>query len=134
MAMRRVAGDEDAADAILVGDSDAQVPEPDMVEFALELEPCDAVEQAEEIVILARGAGRHGRVKEKTLADIDAAEELPIAFEFGPQHQIGRAVGKTLQPLVQLARSKHRQHHKLVEIGAAACNADLLAHDRTGAV
>jgi hypothetical protein len=35
---------------------------------------------------------------------------------------------------VQLARAEHDQHHELVEVVAAARNADLLAHDRMPAV
>ena len=47
---------------------------------------------------------------------------------------VGRAWGKALEALVQFARAEHRQHHELVEIGAAARDADLLAHDRMAAV
>ena len=47
---------------------------------------------------------------------------------------IGRARRKALEALVQLARAEHDQHHELVEVGAAARDADLLAHDRMAAV
>ena len=35
---------------------------------------------------------------------------------------------------MQLARAEQREHHELIEIGAAAFDADLLAHDGIAAV
>ena len=105
-----------------------------MVELAGEREAGDALQQAVEIEIAGRGVGRHRRVEEEALADVDAAEELPVAVEVRMQHAIGRALGKALEPLVQLARAEHGQHHELVEVGAAARDADLLAHQRMAAV
>src|SRR5579864_988076 len=81
MAVRRVAGDEDAADLIFIRDRDAQIPKSDMVEFGGKGETRHALNEALEIVIVGRRTFRHRRVKEPTLADIDAAEELPIAFQ-----------------------------------------------------
>ena len=73
-------------------------------------------------------------MEEPALADVDAAEELPVAFQVRVHHAIGGARRKALEPFVQLARAEHGQHHELVEIGAAALDADLLAHDGMAAV
>src|SRR6185437_6201340 len=75
MAVRRIAGDEDAADLIALGDGHAQIPEADVIELCLEREPRDILDEAVEIVIVGRGAGRHRRVKEPAFANIDAAEK-----------------------------------------------------------
>ena len=81
MAVRGVAGDEHAADLIFLGDRDAQVPEADVVELAGELEAGGPLQQAVEVEIVARGVLRHRRVEEEALADVDAAEELPVALQ-----------------------------------------------------
>ena len=50
------------------------------------------------------------------------------------EHTIGGARRKTLELLVQLARTKQREHHQLVEIGAAAFDAGLFADHGVAAV
>ena len=50
------------------------------------------------------------------------------------QHAIGRARRKAFEFLVQLARAEQRQHHDLIEIGAAALDADLPADGGMAAV
>ena len=77
--MRGVAGDEDAADLVVLGDRDAQIPEADVIEVAGEGKAGDFLQQAVKIVIVPGRIGRHRRMKEPALADVDAAEELPIA-------------------------------------------------------
>ena len=79
-------------------------------------------------------SARHRRVEEPALADVDAAEELPVALQVRVQHAVGRALGEALEAFVQLARAEHGQHHALVEVGAAALDAELLAHQRAAAV
>ena len=96
--------------------------------------PADLLHQAMEVEIVLGGVGRHRGVEKPALADVDAAEELPVALQVGMHDAIGRAPGKTLKLVVQFARAKHRQHHELVEVGAAALDADLLAHHRVAAV
>ena len=135
MAVRGVAGDEHAADLVSLGDRDAQVPEADVVELGLERKARRLLQQAEEIEIVPRGVLRHRRVEEEALADIDAAEELPVALEVRMHRPVDRLRRKALaELLVQLARAEHDQHHELVEVVAAPRNADLLAHDRMAAV
>ena len=104
--MRGVSGNERASDLIAIGDGDTQIPKSHIVEIADEREACGFVQQREEIVIVLRGIGRHWRVKEPALPGVDAAEELPIAFQIWMQHAIGRARRKTLELLVQVARTE----------------------------
>ena len=52
--MRRVAGDEDAAVAVLARHHDAQVPEADVVELDLELEAGRLLQQAVEVEVVRR--------------------------------------------------------------------------------
>ena len=80
MRMRGVAGNEDTAGLVSVGDGDAQIPEADIVEFAGERKACHVLKQAVKVVVFARGVGRHRRMKEPALADVDPPEELPIAL------------------------------------------------------
>ena len=88
-----------------------------------------------EIEIVPRGVLRHRRVEEEALADVDAAEELPVAVEVRMHRAIDRLRRKALaELLVQFARAQHDQHHELIEVVAAARNADLLAHDGMAAV
>ena len=89
--MRGVPGDEDSPGAIVLRDRDAQIPEADMFETARELETRGLVQQTGEIVVVARGIGRHRRVEEEALLGIDAAEELPVAVQRRIHRPIGRA-------------------------------------------
>ena len=132
--MRGIAGDEYASHLIAIGDGDAQIPKPHVVEIADEREARGFVQQRQEIVIVLRGIGRHRRMKEPALADVDAAEELPVPLQIGVQHAIGGARRKALEFLVQVARAEQRQHHDLVEIRAAALDPDLPPHDGMTAV
>ena len=135
MAVRGVAGDEHAADLVLLGDRDAQVPEADVVELGLERKAGRLLQQPVEIEIVPRGVLRHRRMEEEALADVDPAEELPVAVQVRVHRPVGRLRRKALaELLVQLARAEHDQHHELVEVVAAARNADLLAHDGMAAV
>jgi hypothetical protein len=77
MAVGGIAGDEHAA----VGNGHAQVPEPDMVEFAGEREAGDLLNQAMEIEIVLGGVGRNRGVEKPPLSHVDPAEELPIALQ-----------------------------------------------------
>ena len=112
------------------GDRDAQVPEPDIVKVAGEVESGRALQQAMEIIIVERRIGRHRRMEEPAFLGIDAAEELPVTVEVGMHHAISRSRRKALELLVQLARAKQREHHELIEVRAGALDADLLAHRR----
>ena len=132
--MRGIPGDEHAPHLVPVGDRYAQVPEPDMVERAGEREARDFLDQTVEIEIVLGGVGGDRRMEEPPLSHVDAAEELPIAPEVRMHHPIGGARGEAFETLVKLARTKHHEHHELVEIRPAACDADLVAHDGAGAV
>src|SRR5262245_336904 len=73
-------------------------------------------------------------MEKEALAEVDAAEEHPVSLEIGMHRPEGRARRKTLEAFMQLARTDDREHHELVEVGAAALDADLLAHRRMAAV
>ena len=73
-------------------------------------------------------------MEEPAFADVDAAEELPVAVQVRVHDAIGRARRKFFQRLVQVAGAEHQQHHELVEVGATALDADLIAHQRAWAV
>jgi hypothetical protein len=81
MAVGGIAGDEHAARLVPVGNGHAQVPEPDMVEFAGEREAGDLLNQAMEIEIVLGGVGRNRGVEKPPLSHVDPAEELPIALQ-----------------------------------------------------
>jgi len=55
-----------------------------------------AMQQAAEIEIVFCGAERDRRVEEPGGAEIDAAEELPVALQIGMQHVVEGLVGKAL--------------------------------------
>src|SRR5437763_7711216 len=73
-------------------------------------------------------------MEKPAFADIDSAEELPIAAEIGMDDAIGRAWRKALEPVVQLGRAEQRQHHQLLKIGAAARYAGLFADHGMSAI
>ena len=77
----RVAGDEHAPLAVLAGDHDAQIPEANVVELGMKVEAGRLVQQGEEVEVVGGGVLGHRRVEEEALADVDAAEELPVALE-----------------------------------------------------
>src|SRR5690348_5217517 len=80
MRMGGIAGDEDAAATIAVGDRVAQRPEAGVVDVAGKIESGCLEERRPEIEAVASGDARDRRVEEETLADVDAAEELPVAL------------------------------------------------------
>src|SRR4029079_3902797 len=100
MTVRRIAGDEDAADLIVFRNRDAQVPEAHIIEFAREVETRSLLQQSVEIVIVAGRIGGHWRMEEKSFANVDAAEEPPISFQRGMHGAKRRARREALQPLV----------------------------------
>ncbi len=73
-------------------------------------------------------------MKEPAFADVDTSEELPIAFQLRVQHPISGARRKALELFVQFAGAEQRQHHELIEIRAAALDAELPAHRGLAAV
>src|SRR4029079_567023 len=81
MAVRGIAGDEDAADLVVLGDLHAQIPETQVFELGLEWKSGRFFQQALEIEVLPRGVSRRRGMEEEALADIDAAEELPVALQ-----------------------------------------------------
>ena len=134
MAVRGVAGDEDAAHAVLIRDRDAQVPKADVLELDVELLADRRMQKAAEIEIVFCRTERHRRVKEPGSAEIDAAEELPVALQVGMQHIVEGLVGEALQQPVQAGRAEHQQHHQPVVIGQGLRNAGGRAHQRAAAV
>ena len=134
VAVGRIAGDEHAAGAILVGGGDAQVPKADMLDLDGELRTGSAVQQGSEVVIVLRRAGRHRGVEEPRAAEVDPAEELPIPAEIRMQHTIERLAGIARQQPVQLLGAEHQQHHPPVVIRLRLADPGLLAHDRAAAV
>src|SRR5262249_60264178 len=99
-----------------------------------ERESRDLLQQPVKVVIVPRGVRGNRRMEEPALAHIDPSEELPVAFQIRVHHAIGGAGRKTRELLVELARAEQGEHHELVEIRAAALDADLLANGGMAAV
>ena len=59
MAVRGVAGNEQSARAVVVGDGEAQVPEADVLELHFERRAHRFVEEGLEVEVVGGGAGRH---------------------------------------------------------------------------
>src|SRR5579871_1030587 len=102
MAVRRIPGDEHAPDLVPFGDSDAQVPEPHMVEFACEGATSGLLDEASKIKIVPRGIGGNGGMEKPSFSDVDAAEELPIALQVGMHDPVSRALRESLEALMKL--------------------------------
>src|SRR5690348_16679044 len=133
--MTGVTGDKHAPNAVLCGDLDPQIPEAYMVELRAKLESGCCMQETEKVVILALSIARNRRMKKEPFANIHPTEELPVPLQFRLQHPVGRALRVPFfQAVVQLARTKHREYHSLVEVGAAAIDAHLLAHNRARSV
>ena len=132
--MRGVAGDEDAPDAILIGDRDAQLPKTDVLELDVELLADRLMHEAAEIEIVLGGAERHRRMEEPGGAEIDAAEELPVTLQLRMQHVVEGLVGETFEQSVKAGRTEHQQHHQPVVVGQGLGDAGGLAHQRAAAV
>lgn len=54
-----------------------------------------------EVEVVCRGSRWHWRMEEPGIAQIDAAEEFPVALEFRLKHVVVRLAGKALKQLVQ---------------------------------
>src|SRR6185295_13779111 len=100
-AMRGIAGNEYPPAAIAVGNRDPQFPEADMVELDVEFSTCRRMQIAAEIEIVFRRTGRHRCVEKPSGAEIDAAEELPIALEIWMQDTEKRFSRIALEQVVQ---------------------------------
>ena len=83
------------------------------------------LQQAVKVVIVLGRVRRHRRMEEKPLADVDPAEELPIALQVRMHGAVGGARRKAIERIMELARAEHRQHHELVEIRSAALDPEL---------
>src|SRR5262245_3914445 len=103
MTVRRIARDEGAVDLILLGDRDAQVPEANIIEIAGEREAGGTLQEAVDIIVVARCIGGYRRMEKPALLGIDATEELPVTIEVGMHHTISRSRRKALELLVELA-------------------------------
>src|SRR5579859_6669230 len=110
-----VTGDEYATVAIAAGDHDPQIPEADVIELSVEFETSSLVEEPEKIVVVGAGPGWHRRVEKEALADIDATEKLPVAFQLWLEDAKRGASREALQRFVELPGAEHRQHHPLIE-------------------
>ena len=134
MAVRGIAGNEDAAAPIARGDRVAQLPEAGVLDLEGKRKTGGVEQRPAEIEIAARRLGRHRGVEEETFADIDTPEEFPVTVQVRVHHAIGRSLGETLELLMQLARAEDDKHHDLIEIGAPARDAGRLAYHRMAAV
>jgi hypothetical protein len=105
-----------------------------MLEVDIEFGTHRRVEIAAEIEIIPGGTDRHRSMEKPGGAEIDPAEELPVALQVGMQHVVKLLVGKALQQFVQPFRTKHQQHHQPVVVGMALGNAGRVAHRRAAAV
>src|SRR5258708_39176196 len=110
MAVGSIAGDEDAPAAIAIGGGKAQIPKTDMLEFDIELGACRGMDGAGKIEIVPGGSRRHRGMKEPGGAEIDPAEELPVALQIGVQHAVERLVRKSVQQPVQHLRTKYQEY------------------------
>src|SRR5260221_14634847 len=134
VAVRRVAGDKYTPFAVALGDGDAQVPGPDVVEFAAHRAAHRLLDEASDVESLRLRALRQRRMEKPAFAHVDAAKKHPVAVEPRAHDAVGGALGKALEPLVQLAGAEHRQHHGLAEIRPLASDARLLAHHGARAI
>ncbi len=132
--MRSVAGDEDIAVSIGVGEGDAQLPEADMLEFDRKIGADGAMQVVGEIEIVLCRAERDRRMEEPCRAEIHPPEKQPVTVQVGMQHVVERLAGIALQKLMQFFRPEDEQDHQLVVIGARLSDAGAVAHDRAAAV
>src|SRR3954453_3390790 len=73
-------------------------------------------------------------MEEPGVAEIDAAEELPVARQLGLQDVEVRLAGIAAQQLVQLLGAEDEQHHQAIVGRARLAQAGLLADTRSTAV
>src|SRR6476659_8420249 len=104
MAVRRIAGYEDTARAIGIGNGEAQLPEADVVDLDIEFCACRLAHELPEIEVVLRGAGRHRGVEEPGAVQVHTAEELPVSLELGMQHAVERLARIALQQAMQFMR------------------------------
>ena len=134
VAVRRVAGDEDAARAICVRQCEAQVPEADMLEFNFELGADRLVEKRPEVEIVSRRPKRNRRMEEPGGAQVDTAKEAPVALQLRIEHVVERLAGISLEQLVQFLRAEDQQHHQPVMVGAGLRYPGSFTHQRAATV
>jgi len=67
-------------------------------------------------------------------ADVDPAEELPVALQFGLHHPIGGRGREAIQEFMQLLGAENGQQHALVEVASATIDAHAPADQRSTAI
>ncbi len=132
--MGRVAGDEDATRVIGVRHRDPEVPEADMLQLEGDLRADRGAQQSGAVQRLARRAHRDRRVEEEGRAEVDAAEEAPVALQLRVEDAEEGLAGEALQQPMQLGRAEDEERHQSIMVRPGLADARSLAHQRTASV
>jgi hypothetical protein len=81
MAVRRIAGDEDATLPISIGRGNAQLPEADVLKLHVEVRPNRGVKILPEVEIILGRSRWDGRMEEPCRTEIHTTEELPVSLQ-----------------------------------------------------
>src|SRR5262245_21579379 len=134
MAVGRIASHKDAARAIAIGNREAQVPKPDVIERNVKLGAGRRIEKLAKVEIVLRRAGRDGSVEKPAAAEVHPAKELPVAVKLRVENAVEGFAGIARQQAVQAVRAKHQQHHQPIMVRQGLADAGLGAHPRTAPV
>src|SRR5262249_502521 len=116
MAVGGIACNKDAARAIALGNREAQVPKPDVIERNAKLGTGRGVEKVGKVEGVPGRGGWDGSVEKPAAAEIHAAEELPVAVKLRVENAVEGFAGIALQQAVQALRAKHQQHHQPIMV------------------
>src|SRR5262249_6481208 len=107
VAVRRIAGDEDAALLIGVSDRETQFPKANVLELNVELRPGRGIDMLVEVEIVSGRAGRNRRVEEPGAAEVQTAEDFRVPAEVGMEDAVEGFAGIPLQQAMQAVRAEH---------------------------
>src|ERR1700722_8738857 len=85
MTVCRVAGNEDPALAVFIGERKPQVPESNVLEFHIELRSGGVIQETTKIKAVPVDVGRHRSMKEPIVFKVYSPKESPIAVELRMQ-------------------------------------------------
>ena len=95
--MRCIAGNEQTSCVVSVGDGKAQIPKADVLKIDFKFGTYGLVKVGAKIEVIGSSASRHRRMKKPSIAKVNTAKELPVAFKLWVQHVVKRFAWETRQ-------------------------------------
>lgn len=90
MAVGRIARYKNTPCAVIVCQSKSQIPKADVLKIHFKFGTYGLVQVGTKVEVVCRGPCGYRRMKKPSIAKINTAKELPVAFEIWMQHVVKR--------------------------------------------